>query len=46
MVNKDNWEGNLNAATVLYNSYRLNAQSNYNKILIESQKSMDIGGMH
>jgi hypothetical protein len=30
LVNKDNHEGNLNAATVPYNSYILNAQSNYN----------------
>jgi hypothetical protein len=28
MVNKDNREGNLNAATVPYKSYKLNAQLN------------------
>jgi hypothetical protein len=30
MVNKDNWEGNFNAATVPYKSYKLNAQTNCN----------------
>jgi hypothetical protein len=30
MVNKDNQEGNLNAAMVPYKSYKLNAQLNCN----------------
>jgi hypothetical protein len=29
MVNKNNQEENLNAATMPYKSYKLNAQSNY-----------------
>jgi hypothetical protein len=30
MVNKDNQEGNLIAATIPYKSYKLNAQTNCN----------------
>jgi hypothetical protein len=33
MVNKDNWEGILNAAMVPYKSCKLNAQSNNNVII-------------
>jgi hypothetical protein len=46
MVNKDNQEGNLNAATVSYNSYKLNVQSNCNINIDWNKKSRDIGGMH
>jgi hypothetical protein len=46
MVNKDNREGILNAATVPYKSYKLNAQSNYIINIDWKPKSKYIGGMH